>query len=422
MPRMILNLFENLKLSALSYSVRVSYLEIFHDELIDLLQSNDTTGSQLKIYESNKNQIVVNGLTEINVTTPMAAFSALQNGLDRLKNHAHSAKSHTIFTLNVQLKEKPKNCEIDDDLLKSSKLCFVHLTSSENTGTKSRTKTIQSLASFNRVVQALIDKQSHIPYRDSKLTRIMHESLGGNAKTSVIATISPGSNAIEETLQTVELMSRIKCVVNHPHVNERLTKQVKLNDYATEISQLKRDIDANRNKQGVLMTVEDYENRRAELDVTRNDLRRHRFELESLTAQYEDLSSNYTDSDSNLCVLSKKIALLHEMKSVQDAQLKTISIINNQRDELIDRHSATEEKLTKQSNELMETIEIASDDASKLCDSNERRKNTDFDLITARDMFVSEVQVQLKNMSNYMVNNAKVFQNMIAVHKNNQGK
>lgn len=423
-PRTILNLFQCLKYAALSYSVRISYLEIFNDDLIDLLQGNDNSvaGSALKIYENNKNQVYVNGLTEMDVRTSTEALAALQMGNDRLSNHIHSSKSHTIFTLNVQLREKPKHVDADNNLIKFSRLNFVQLASTENTTSKSLVKTVQSLASFNRVIQALIDKQSHIPYRDSKLTRIMQDSLGGNVKTAFIASIAPDSGGIEETLQTLEMMARIKCIQNQPRINERLNKHVMLNDVAKEISQLKRDIEANRNKDGIFVSLEDYENRRSQLESSRFELRRTHFELQKLNEEFDELNNNYNDADSNLTILSRKITLLHRMKAAQDEKLEIISNINRERDEWIEKHVATEEELTQQSNQLLATVETASNEAAQLCDSIERRKVVGDSLETMRDNFVEDLQQQLKNMSNYIVNNSKVFFHLVAVHKKNQGK
>lgn len=423
-PRALNHLFDSLKTSAISYTVRVSYLEIFNDELIDLLQcyNTSTAGSMLKIFENVKNQVIINGLTEIAIQTPIEALSALQTGQSRLKNHLHSANSYTIFSLNVQLKEKPKNCIVENDLLKFSKLNFVQLISAENSMSKGRAKSVQSLASFNRVVQALIDKQSHIPYRDSKLTRIMQESLGGNAKTSFIATIAPESDSIEEIIQTLELMGRIKCISNQPRINERLNKNIMLNDVASEITQLRRDIEATITQDGISMSYEVYDEQRNFLDATRSDILRNRFELQLLNNELENLNNNYSDSDSNLCILSKKLSLLHRMKDIQHEQLNAVVMVNQQKDKFITKLVATEEKLTKQSIQLIEIVDEQTNDASLLCDSIAHRKALDDDLVNTFNIFYSDLDTQLKNLSKYMVNNNKVFQSMIAVHKANIGE
>ena len=86
--------------------------------------------------------------------------------------------------------------------------------------------------------------------RESKLTRILQESLGGRTKTSIIATISPGHKDLEETMSTLEYANRAKNIQNKPEVNQKMTKKAILKDYAEEIDRLKRDLHAAREKNG----------------------------------------------------------------------------------------------------------------------------------------------------------------------------
>lgn len=86
--------------------------------------------------------------------------------------------------------------------------------------------------------------------RESKLTRILQESLGGRTKTSIIATISPGHKDLEETMSTLEYAHRAKNIQNKPEVNQKMTKKAILKEYAEEIDRLKRDLQATRDKNG----------------------------------------------------------------------------------------------------------------------------------------------------------------------------
>lgn len=199
-PRTIDEIFSRLNGMDVEYTVRISYLEIFNEELIDLFAATDN-GAVLKIYENAKGQVQVNGLTEIAARTATDACDALHGGQAKMKNGTKSLRSHSIITIMVYIKEKPKRRSIDAnvELLKFSKFSLVELAGSESAYKSGsdhsvRLKVNQSLVSFNRVVQALIAKSTHIPYRDSKMTRILQESLGGNSKTSFIATIAPGTS------------------------------------------------------------------------------------------------------------------------------------------------------------------------------------------------------------------------------------
>lgn len=90
-----------------------------------------------------------------------------------------------------------------------------------------------------------------INFRESKLTRLLQESLGGRTKTSIIATISPGHKDIEETLSTLEYAHRARNILNKPEVNQKMTKRAVLKEFSEEIDRLKRDLTASREKNGL---------------------------------------------------------------------------------------------------------------------------------------------------------------------------
>ncbi|XP_006811021.1 kinesin-like protein KIF11-A, partial [Neolamprologus brichardi] len=123
----------------------------------------------------------------------------------------------------------------------------------------------QSLLTLGRVITALVEKRPHVPYRESKLTRILQDSLGGRTKTSIIATVSPSSSNLEETLSTLEYASRAKNIMNKPEVNQKLTKRTLIKEYTEEIERLKRDLAATRDKHGVYLSSENYESMVAQI-------------------------------------------------------------------------------------------------------------------------------------------------------------
>ena len=83
----------------------------------------------------------------------------------------------------------------------------------------------QSLLTLGRVITALVEHAPHVPYRESKLTRMLQDSLGGKTKTSIVATVSPAQSNLEETLSTLEYAHRAKNITNRPEVNQKLTKK-----------------------------------------------------------------------------------------------------------------------------------------------------------------------------------------------------
>ncbi len=158
--------------------------------------------------------------------------------------NADSSRSHSIFTVYIECQQTVSNQEI----VTAGKLNLVDLAGSERqskTGAtgdrlKEATKINLSLSALGNVISALVDgKSSHIPYRDSKLTRLLQDSLGGNTKTIMIAAISPANYNYDETLGTLRYASRAKNIVNKPKINED-PKDALLKEYLDEIENLKK--------------------------------------------------------------------------------------------------------------------------------------------------------------------------------------
>ena len=93
------------------------------------------------------------------------------------------------------------------------------------------TKIVQSLLTLGRVITNLVERAPHIPYRESKLTRLLKDSLGGNTKTSIIATVSPATINMEETLSTLDYAYRARSILNRPEINARLSKEDLVKEY-----------------------------------------------------------------------------------------------------------------------------------------------------------------------------------------------
>lgn len=172
------------------------------------------------------------------------------NLIDFLLSLAGSSRSHSIFIINVeQISNSPnEQGESDDCIIRKGKLNLVDLAGSERankTGAtgermKEATKINLSLSALGNVISALVDgKTKHVPYRDSKLTRLLQDSLGGNTKTLMVACISPADYNYEETLSTLRYASRAKNIANKPKINED-PKDAMLREYQTEINMLRK--------------------------------------------------------------------------------------------------------------------------------------------------------------------------------------
>jgi len=164
------------------------------------------------------------------------------------KMNEHSSRSHSIFTIYIETSEESD--KFDETLFKAGKLHLVDLAGSEkqkqtqaNHDRLEEAKKINlSLSALGNVIKALVDgKSKHVPYRDSKLTRLLQDSLGGNTKTLMVAALSPSNDAYEETLGTLRYADRAKSITNKPKINED-PKDALLREYEDEIKKLKKMI------------------------------------------------------------------------------------------------------------------------------------------------------------------------------------
>ncbi|XP_013790092.1 kinesin-like protein KIF11, partial [Limulus polyphemus] len=268
-PRTLHQLFEELKHQDLEFTVRVSFLELYNEELFDLLSPHDDT-SKLRLFEdaTRKGSVVIQGLEEITVHSREEVYFILEKGAAKRQTastlmNATSSRSHTVFSITVHIKE---NMIDGEELLKTGKLNLVDLAGSENIGrsgavdkrAREAGNINQSLLTLGRVITALVEKTPHIPYRESKLTRLLQDSLGGRTKTSIIATISPALCNVEETLSTLDYACRAKNITNRPEINQKLTKKALIKEYTEEIERLRRDLIASREKNGIYVDEENY--------------------------------------------------------------------------------------------------------------------------------------------------------------------
>ncbi|RHY85482.1 hypothetical protein DYB35_001933 [Aphanomyces astaci] len=192
------------------YMVRATYLEIYNEDIRDLL-SDDSNKQKLELKESGDGGVYVKDLTEV-VVRDVVSINKYNEG---------SSRSHSIFTIVVEVSEKVNG---EDRFRAGKEGCKINL----------------SLSALGNVISALVDgKGKHIPYRDSKLTRLLQDSLGGNTKTVMVAAISPADYNFEETLSTLRYANRAKNIKNKPTVNED-PKDAKLREYKAEIELLKQ--------------------------------------------------------------------------------------------------------------------------------------------------------------------------------------
>lgn len=248
-PRIVQEIFGYIQIAPESFEfvVRISYFEIYMEKIRDLL----CDGSEnLQIHESRDRGVYVRHATELYMQGPEDCLEVMRQGAARrmvavTNMNDNSSRSHGVVLLELTQKDLEKGGS------KTAKLYLVDLAGSEKvskTGADGTTldeaKMInKSLSALGLVIMTLTEGNSraHIPYRDSKLTRILQESLGGNSRTTIICCCSPSSHNEDESLSTLNFAKRAKKVKNNAKINQQYSAeelQRKLDEAKKEIKKL----------------------------------------------------------------------------------------------------------------------------------------------------------------------------------------
>ena len=253
-PRTFAHIFEAIETRCgenREFLVRASYLEIYNEEIRDLLSKN--TQNRLELKESPDTGVYVRDLTSYVVKSTrecdkLRDFGAKNRHVGATAMNQDSSRSHSIYTITVE------SCEPREDgsnAIRMGKLNLVDLAGSERQSKtqasgdrlKEATKINLSLSALGNCISALVDgKSQHIPYRDSKLTRLLQDSLGGNTKTVMVANLGPADWNYDETLSTLRYANRAKNIKNKPKINED-PKDAMLREFQEEIARLKAQLE-----------------------------------------------------------------------------------------------------------------------------------------------------------------------------------
>ncbi|PKK68661.1 kinesin-domain-containing protein [Rhizophagus irregularis] len=246
------------------FLLRVSYMEIYNETVRDLL-SPET--EDLRIHEDKRRGVYVSPLKEVVVSTPRQVLKEIMKGeanrhMSATDWNERSSRSHTIFQMVIESTAKnsspstshryhPAGPKMSGASVSLSVLNLIDLAGSEKATTsidrrKEGAYINKSLLTLGTVISKLTENSSggHIPFRDSKLTRILQNSLSGNARVSVICTISPSVINIEESQNTLKFAARVKKVVTKAHTNAVMDDKALLQKYRLEIEELKTKLES----------------------------------------------------------------------------------------------------------------------------------------------------------------------------------
>ncbi|OMO70846.1 hypothetical protein COLO4_28466 [Corchorus olitorius] len=322
--RAVTDIFNKIQMiSDREFLIRVSYMEIYNEEINDLFAVEN---QKLQIHESLDRGIFVAGLREEIVNNAEQVMKLLESGevnrhFGETNMNARSSRSHTIFRMVIESKGKDTSSSDDyssSDAIRVSVLNLVDLAGSERiakTGAggvrlKEGKYINKSLMVLGNVINKLSDgakQRAHIPYRDSKLTRILQPALGGNAKTSIICTLAPEEIHVEETKGTLLFASRAKRITNCAQVNEILTDAALLKRQKLEIEELRKKL------QGSHAEVLEQE-----ILKLRNDMLKYELEREKLEMVLEEERRSWKEREQRIRDQQMKIENLSSLVSNGD--------------------------------------------------------------------------------------------------------
>lgn len=424
-PRAVKQIFDTLEGQNAEYSVKVTFLELYNEEITDLLAPEeisrialeDKQKKQLPLMEDGKGGVLVRGLEEEIVTSASEIFTLLERGSAKRRTaetllNKQSSRSHSLFSITIHIKESTPEGE---ELIKCGKLNLVDLAGSENISrsgaregrAREAGEINKSLLTLGRVINALVEHLGHIPYRDSKLTRLLRDSLGGRTKTCIIATVSPAVHCLEETLSTLDYAHRAKNIRNKPEVNQKMMKSTLIKDLYGEIERLKAEVYAAREKNGVYIPKERYYQEESEKKAMTDQIEQIGVMLETHQKQLEDLQEKYnvqirqcSDLSNKLDATEKNLNQTSTLLANTEEELKKCRYALKEKDFVISEQRKAENALAHQACVLRSDLEKALQDNASLFSKIGREDKLNADNRLVVNNFQAELAQQIGSLCN----------------------
>lgn len=374
-PRAIHQIFSHLEGIASEYSVKCSYLELYNEEITDLLAVGNEV-PKVRIME-DRSGVVLAGIEESIVKNSKEIFVLLEQGMAKRRTaetllNKQSSRSHSVFIVTVSVREVTPE---GDEYIRVGKLYLVDLAGSENItrsgAVEQRAKEAgninKSLLTLGRVITALVEGQGHVPYRDSKLTRLLRDSLGGKTKTCIIATIAPTVQCQEETLSTLDYAHRAKNIKNKPEINAKISKTTHLKEMNFEIEKLKQMLIATREKNGVYVPAQQYEEECEERRVLGARVEELEAEAEAVAAQHELAKQDWQlEMAAQAAAHEQQMGQVRSQLAATQDELRQARLAIQERDHAIATHQRCEAALAGHAGALHEALAGAVADVALL--------------------------------------------------------
>jgi kinesin family protein 5 len=344
-PRMVETVFNTIRssLETSEFVLKISYCEIYLEKIKDLI---DPKKNNLKIHENKTTGVYIEGLTECGVASEDDVYELMNLGTKNREvaftnMNAGSSRSHSLFILTVN------QTNTKDLSSKKGKLFLVDLAGSEKVGKTGaagqrleEAKNInKSLTTLGLVINNLTDgKSSHIPYRDSKLTRILQDSLGGNSKTALIITCSPSPFNEAETVSTLKFGLRAKSIKNKAKVNREFTvAELKL-----MLARTQEDLEG---KNLIIRNLEARLKGELGVELVLPNLSANTADMEEIMSEIQEYKEkiDFFKQNNEKMLLDNKI-LEGEVKDLENSQVR----LENENRELNEKYESLEETLRDQ--------------------------------------------------------------------------
>jgi len=338
------------------FMVSASFLEVYNEEIKDLLNPSDR---KLKIHEHPKQGIYVEDLCELVVRDSKDLLKLIYQGnavrrVAATKMNEESSRSHSVFTIKIEQQTVTELAGgVTREQTVKAKLNLVDLAGSERAAkTGASGSTLKEGANINLSLMALGNvinmlsegkkvKNKVIPYRDSKLTRLLQESLGGNAATTMIAAISPADYNYSETLSTLRYANRAKSIANALTRNEDSNERM-IRDLKSQIEELKRQLEQGvTGGGGVDSNSEELERKLRDMEA--NQLNAFE-EKERLSKALEE------ERQSNMNMVISE--MMHSVKEQKVMHMKNIKRLTNEKTQLTKGMKDTKESNLKMKKDM----------------------------------------------------------------------
>ena len=359
MPRAVSDLFKLLqKRKDKEFRIQVSYIEIYNEEIRDLLGNRE----ELKLHEDPVKGVLIQGIKELYIDNVDNFFDVLYKGnqkrtTGKTNSNETSSRSHALLKINIENKDKegPNASNIS-----CGRFILVDLAGSEKNNSALNNNNIndvnnnknalrqqegakinQSLLNLGICINALASKSKFIPWRNSKLTHILKDYIGGNAKVVMISTISPSLFCVDETLNTLNYSNRAKNITTiiKKNVINVIDRESQVNKYKEIITNLSDELEAKRNqlavitnnkyllpkKDNVINNIQDA-NLNAKMDKLSKEITSHFNEEMRVKLEIFDVKKNITNLVNNL---KDKEFSLYKLLNKSPNVKKGINNINN---------------------------------------------------------------------------------------------